>query len=66
MKTYKNQNEINADLARLNLERKIAWEEIKGLRYQLEEDLQPYNWMKTAISVTKKYGLLYLVRKILK
>ena len=66
MKKYRNQEEINADLKRLNLERQIAWEEIKGLRYELEEDLQPYNWLHTALSVTKKYGLFYLMRKILK
>lgn len=64
MKKYNSKGQINEELKRLTLERQIAWEEIKGLRYELKEDLEPYNWVNTAISALKKYGLLYMIRKL--
>lgn len=63
---YNNFEEIEYDLQRLNLERKIAMEELKGLKQEVKDDLSPYNWMATSISFVKKYGLLYLIKKILK
>ncbi|KAA2219851.1 MULTISPECIES: hypothetical protein [Maribacter] len=63
---YNNFDEIEFDLQRLNLERQIAMEELKGLKQEVKEDLSPYNWLSTAISLVKKYGVLYLVKKILK
>ncbi|RRQ50640.1 hypothetical protein DZC72_08945 [Maribacter algicola] len=63
---YKNFDEIEFDLQRLDLERQIAMEELKGLKQEVKEDLSPYNWLSTAISVVKKYGILYLIKKILK
>ena len=66
MKLYSSKDEIDEDLKRLNLERQIAWEEMKGLRYEVKEDLSSYNWLNTALSAVKKYGLLYMIRKLLK
>lgn len=66
MKLYSRKDEIDKDLKRLNLERQIAWEEMKGLRYEVKEDLSSYNWLNTALSAVKKYGLLYMIRKLLK
>lgn len=66
MKRYTNFEEINLDLKRLNLERQIALEEIKGLKQEVKEDLRPYNWLSTALSAIKKYGIFYLIRKILR
>ncbi|ASV30778.1 hypothetical protein [Maribacter cobaltidurans] len=63
---YKNFDEIEYDLQRLDLERKIALEELKGLKQEVKEDLSPYNWLATSISIVKKYGMLYLIKKILK
>lgn len=63
---YNNFDEIEFDLQRLNLERQIAMEELKGLKQEVKEDLNPYNWLSTAISLIKKYGILYLIKKILK
>ena len=42
MKQYNNLKEINHDLKRLSLERQIAWEEMKGLKEDFKESLQPY------------------------
>lgn len=66
MKVYNNIEDINVELKRLNLQRQIAWEEMKGLRHEVKEDLSPYNWVNTALSAAKKYGVLYLIRKILR
>ena len=63
---YRNFDEIEYDLQRLDLERKIALEELKGLKQEVKEDLSPYNWLSTSISIVKKYGILYLIKKILK
>ncbi len=63
---YNNFEEIEYDLQRLDLERKIALEELKGLKQEVKEDLSPYNWLSTTISIVKKYGMLYLIKKILR
>ena len=63
---YKNFDEIEYNLKRLKLEREIALEELKGLKQDVQEDLSPYNWMSTAFSAAKKFGMLYLMRKIVK
>ena len=63
---YENFKEIEKDLKRLNLERKIALEEIKGIKYKLEEDISPYHWISSLLSIFKKYGVLYLGKKLFK
>lgn len=63
---YKNFEEIEFDLKRLKLERQIALEEIKGLKQDIKDDLSPYSWISTVISAVKKYGILYLVRKVIR
>lgn len=63
---YKNFDEIEFDLKRLKLEREIALEELKGLKQDVKDDLSPYRWLSTIFSAIKKYGVLYLVRKIIK
>ncbi len=66
MKVYKNLHEVNLDLKRLNLERQIAWEEMKGLKEEVKNNLRPYNWINTVLSSVKKYGVIYLIRKLLR
>ncbi|WP_282048672.1 hypothetical protein [Maribacter aquivivus] len=63
---YKNFNEIEYNLKRLKLEREIALEELKGLKQDVQEDLSPYNWVSTAFSAAKKFGMLYIMRKVVK
>jgi len=63
---YTNFDQVEYDLKRLNLEREIALEEIKGLKQDVKEDLSPYSWMSTVLSSVKKYGMLYLIRKIIR
>lgn len=66
MKTYTSFNDIEKDLKRLRLERDIAWEELKLLKGEYKQDLQPYNWMQTVLKYASKYGVLMLFKKIIK
>ncbi len=66
MKTYKSFDEIDYDLNRLKLERQIAWEEIKGVKNDFQEEMKPLHWVNTGIKVAGKYGILVLLRKLIK
>lgn len=66
MKNYSSFDEIELDLKRLSLERQIALENLKGVHLHVKEELQPPNWLNLLISIGKKYGAYYFMRKILK
>ncbi|WP_405569911.1 DUF6327 family protein [Winogradskyella sp. Asnod2-B02-A] len=63
MKTYTTFEEIDNDLKRYKLERDIAWEELKLTKSEFKEDLQPLNWLSTALKLTGKYSFIALIRK---
>ena len=65
-KNYNSLEEINNELYLLKLQRQIHLEELKLTKHQLKEDLSPANWINTAIKSIKKYGILMLLRKIIK
>ena len=58
--------EISMELRTLNLKRKIKMEEMKLLKHQVKQDLHPLHWMGTIFGLIKKYGVVYMIRKILK
>lgn len=64
MKTYNSFEDIEYDLKRLELKREIALEEMKVLKYQVHEELSPYNWIKTASKILGKIGTVLIVKKI--
>ncbi|MCL8006611.1 hypothetical protein [Gelidibacter japonicus] len=66
MKTFKSFDEIDYELTKLNLERQIAWEEIKGLKNDFKEDMKPLNWVGTGLKYAGKYGVLVLLRKLIR
>ncbi|RXJ44400.1 hypothetical protein [Gelidibacter gilvus] len=66
MKNYKSFDEIDFDLHKINLERQIAWEEIKGLKHSFSEEMKPLNWVSTGIKYAGKYGLLVLLRRLIR
>ncbi|SFN73748.1 hypothetical protein SAMN04487989_103118 [Bizionia echini] len=66
MRNYQSFTEIESDLKRLDLERKIALEEMKLLKTEFKEDLKPSNWISTLMNVAGKYGLYVLMKKIWK
>lgn len=66
MRNYQSFKDIEIDLQRLSLERKIALEEMKLLKTEFKEDLKPSNWVGTLLSIAGKYGLYRLVKRFLK
>ena len=66
MKHYKTEQQIKQELRRLQLEKEIAWEELKTLKGDFKESLQPYQWMQTGLKIFSKFGVMMLVRKIIK
>lgn len=66
MKHYKTEQQIKQDLRRLQLEKEIAWEELKTLKGDFKESLQPYQWMQTGLKLFSKFGVMMLVKKIIK
>lgn len=63
---YTNFKEVEFDLKRLNLERQIAFEELKELRYDLKDDLRPPDWVEPAAKVAGGYALFALIRQLFK
>ena len=63
-KNYSSFEEIDYDLKLLNLERKISIEELKGLKYDLQEDLSPYTWLRTGLRLFGKFGKIMLLKKL--
>ncbi|MCB4798808.1 hypothetical protein [Neotamlana laminarinivorans] len=66
VKQYKNEADIKRHLKQLDLEKQIAWEELKSCKNDFKETLQPYHWMQTGFSILKKYSIMMLVKKIIK
>ncbi|WP_458627173.1 DUF6327 family protein [Winogradskyella sp. PC D3.3] len=63
MKTYTSFKDIDSDLKRYKLERDIAWEELKLIKTEYKEDLQPLNWISSALKLTGKYSFIAIIRK---
>jgi hypothetical protein len=65
-KTYKDTATVERDLKILDLERKIALEEIKLLKEDYREDLQPLNWVHSGLKYAGKFAGMMILKKILK
>ncbi|WP_344923868.1 DUF6327 family protein [Aquimarina addita] len=65
-KIYTSFKEIEEELKMLKLQRQISIEEMKLLKSEFKEDIQPYQWVATIASAVKKYGIFYLIKRILK
>lgn len=66
MKQYQSFEDIETELKHLDLERKIAWEEMKLLKSEFQEDLTPANWMQTALKMAGKYGMFLIAKRFFK
>ncbi len=66
MKVYNDIDSVERDLKILNLERQIAWEEIKAVKEEYKEDFRPYNWIQTGLKVASKYGAMLLLKRIIR
>ncbi|WP_179319550.1 DUF6327 family protein [Winogradskyella helgolandensis] len=63
MEPYTTFEDIDNDLKRFKLERDIAWEELKLTKNEFKEDLEPLNWVSSALKLTGKYSFIALIRK---
>lgn len=63
---YNSYEEIDRDLLALDLQRRIAMEELKFTKYEFQESVAPNKWADTLLSALKKYGIFYIIKKILK
>ena len=63
---YTNFKQVEYDLKRLNLERQIALEELKELKYDLKDDLTPPEWVEPAAKVAGGYAVFALIKQLLK
>ncbi|MGJ5643250.1 hypothetical protein [Formosa sp. S-31] len=63
-KDFRTFEEIDYELKRLDLERQIAWEEMKGLKGDFKEDIQPLNWIQALLNVGIKYGAFALFKRL--
>ena len=61
---YSSFKEIEHDLKRLSLERQIALEELKGIKYEFKEDLRPAGWLDSVVSYISRLGGVILLRKL--
>lgn len=66
MKTYQNIESVERDLKILNLERQIAFEEIKAIKEEYKQDLKPLNWIQSGLKIFGKFGGMILLKKIIK
>lgn len=66
MKQYRTQKDIKKDLHRLQLEKQIAWEELKVVKSDFKETLQPYAWLQTGFKMASKVGVMMLIKKIIR
>ncbi|OIQ23016.1 hypothetical protein [Lacinutrix sp. MedPE-SW] len=63
-KVYNSFKDIELDLKRLSLERQIAKEELKAVRGELKQSVQPTQWMQTGIKLAGKFGSMVLLKKL--
>ena len=66
MKIYKNIESLERDIHSLDLERQIAFQEIKSLKEEYKDSLKPLKWVQSALSIAAKIGGMLLVRKMVK
>jgi len=64
MKIYNSFDEIDVELKRLSLKRKIDWEEIKYSGNIIKDNLTPYTGIAPIFNGVKKFGIYFLLKKI--
>ncbi|WP_026755423.1 hypothetical protein [Sediminibacter sp. Hel_I_10] len=63
---YSNFKEIEYNLERLDLERKIAYEELKVVKDEYVGYFKPISWLQSGFKFAGKYGLFVLLKKLVK
>lgn len=66
IQNYKTAESVERDLKILDLRRKIALEEMKGLKEDYKNDLRPMNWMNSGVKWAGKFFGMYVLKKFIK
>jgi hypothetical protein len=66
MKIYTDIQNVERDLKILDLERKIAWEEIKAVKEEYKENFKPLNWVQSGLKMAGKLGAMMLLKRAVK
>ncbi len=66
MKEYQSFEDIEQDLKRLSIERKIALEQMKLSKNKFTNNLKQKNWLSLVIDVAGKYGFYVLLKRFFK
>ncbi|QCE42118.1 hypothetical protein [Psychroserpens sp. NJDZ02] len=66
MTQFKTEADIERELRKLSLEKQIAWEELKGIKGDFKEAIQPPQWLQTGYRMFSKFGMMMLLKKIIK
>lgn len=61
---YSTLEEVKKDLHVLRLERDISLAELENKKLEMEQGLSTFNILTTAFDALKKYGAVYLIRRI--
>ena len=64
MKTFTSFEEIEFELKKLKLERKIAIEKLKLTGHTIQDSLTPDGWVTPLLVGIKKNGIMVLLKKI--
>lgn len=64
MKTYNSFDEIDIELKKLSLKRKIDLEEIKHSKNIIQDSLAPLTGFIHILNGVKKFGIYYILKKI--
>ena len=65
MKVFNSFNQVEFELRKLNLERKISIEELRAKGYEMK-GIFSFNWKSSAIKSVGKFGLLFLLKRLFK
>ncbi|MFS4417338.1 hypothetical protein [Maribacter sp. 2307ULW6-5] len=63
---YTSLKDIDLQLKMLDLRRQIEWEEVKLVQHQVKKDLHHMNFLASLLDGFKKYGLMLLLKKVLR
>lgn len=63
--SYNNFDEIDTDLKRLDLQRKIAWEELKLVKHDFKDQFKPLSWVQSTLKFAGKYGIFMILKRFI-
>ena len=66
MREYKSFDDIDQDLKRLNLERKISMEKMKLSKNKFTTNLKQKSWLQVLMDIGGKYGFYLILKRFIR